>query len=135
MMNNHCCYVLKCQNRNKTYIGYTVNFSRRLRQHNGEIVGGAKKTSGFKWDPVCIIEGFDDSHMALRFEYRLQRPKRAKKGCNCVDFVIENLSWLIDCGDGSEKKNNKTMWPHLTIYWYDWRYQMHHESVTNKYVI
>jgi len=35
-------YCLKGHKTNKTYVGSTNNFERRLRQHNGTIVGGAK---------------------------------------------------------------------------------------------
>ena len=45
---NYICYILKCGN--YTYNGCTNNFKRRIRQHNGEIVGGAKCTS--RRDPL-----------------------------------------------------------------------------------
>ena len=38
-----------------TYIGYTNNLTRRVRQHNGEIKGGAKSTHGKKWQVVKIL--------------------------------------------------------------------------------
>ncbi|CAH8278554.1 unnamed protein product [Arabidopsis lyrata] len=43
----------------KTYVGITTDFARRLKQHNGEIRGGAKASSaGRPWLCACIITGF-----------------------------------------------------------------------------
>ena len=44
MDKNYFVYLLKSTN-GSTYIGATVNLDRRLRQHNGELVGGAISTS------------------------------------------------------------------------------------------
>src|SRR5665811_1255554 len=57
----HCVYLLKSLHPKyyrRTYIGYTVNPVRRLRQHNGEIVGGASRTKkGRPWKMICYISG------------------------------------------------------------------------------
>ncbi|XP_065871376.1 structure-specific endonuclease subunit slx1 [Euphorbia lathyris] len=53
----------------KTYVGVTNNFSRRLKQHNGELVGGAKASrAGRPWVCACIIQGFDSQSEACKFE-------------------------------------------------------------------
>ncbi|KAE8038307.1 hypothetical protein FH972_010832 [Carpinus fangiana] len=45
----------------KTYVGVTTDFPRRLRQHNGELKGGAKAShAGRPWVCACIIRGFKD---------------------------------------------------------------------------
>ena len=58
-----------------TYIGATVDGDRRLRQHNGELVGGARATkkrpSG--WYRVCHVHGFDTWNAALSFEWHWKR--------------------------------------------------------------
>ena len=67
------------------YIGKTNNLTRRLRQHNGEISGGAKTThralnknneNDFKWRRVLHVKGFIDERAALHFENRFQRERR-----------------------------------------------------------
>jgi structure-specific endonuclease subunit SLX1 len=70
------CYLLKSTTCNRTYIGATNNFKKRIRQHNGEIKGGAKYThSNRPWKPVCLVYGFKDNSHALCFEWRVKRKK------------------------------------------------------------
>ena len=79
------CYILKnsyLPHKNRTYIGYTINPSRRIRQHNQEISGGAKYTSAFgnkSWYIYCLISGFPDNITALQCEWRLKHPCKKKK--------------------------------------------------------
>ncbi|KAL7083655.1 hypothetical protein ACP275_14G176800 [Erythranthe tilingii] len=53
----------------KTYVGATNNFSRRLKQHNGELKGGAKASrAGKPWICACIVQGFTNKCKAYEFE-------------------------------------------------------------------
>lgn len=64
-------YLLKSGNR--TYVGATTDPARRLRQHNGELVGGARATrSGRPWVQVCWLSGFDTRSTAYRWEKLLK---------------------------------------------------------------
>ena len=47
-MNNYIVYLLINTNTKHTYLGITNNSARRIRQHNGEIKGGAKYTHAKK---------------------------------------------------------------------------------------
>ncbi|CAB4293044.1 unnamed protein product [Prunus armeniaca] len=50
-----------------TYIGFTVNPRRRLRQHNGEIAQGAWRTKRKRpWEMVLCIYGFPTNVSALQ---------------------------------------------------------------------
>jgi predicted GIY-YIG superfamily endonuclease len=62
-------YWLQDDKSNKTYIGKTNDLDRRLRQHNGEISGGAFATHGSHWHRVCHVAGFPDERGALQFEW------------------------------------------------------------------
>lgn len=106
--------MLKADNYKKVYIGYTVNFGRRLRQHNKEIEGGAKKTSKWvPWSPICHITGFLDNHQALRFEYRLQKmTKYRSKVDDIVLCYVKKLCKLIGMNDQG------LAWPTLNIQWF-----------------
>jgi len=129
----HSCYILKSSISNRIYIGYTTDFRKRLRQHNGEIKGGAKKTKNWRpWHPICLIKGFEESNSALRFEYRLQHYKKRNLKQNAIIYVINNLKHLIKSGDGSFFKNNKKDWPELVIHWYQ-NYSIDLNNVLNEY--
>lgn len=72
-------YLLKSDISNRTYIGATNNFNKRLRQHNGEIKGGARYTSSNRpWNCVLIISGLIDKSIALCLEWRLKRNRKMK---------------------------------------------------------
>ena len=130
---DHLCYILKSSVSERTYIGYTINFPRRIRQHNGEISGGAKKTRNWRpWYPICLIRGFYEASSALRFEYRLQHAKKRKGKTNAVTFVLETLVDLINSG---EPCGNNISWPLLNIKWYNPIYSIQHPKVINEYAI
>ena len=56
-----------------TYIGFSTDPGHRLRQHNGDVKGGARHTSKYSpWTHVCVISGFLNKNMALMFEWHWQ---------------------------------------------------------------
>jgi len=88
-------YILSEIGGNRTYIGYTVNLQRRLRQHNGEIVGGAKATRGRKWEFAGYLTGFPDSITALQCEWKLKHPFGRKKKLSGIKGKIESLKYIF----------------------------------------
>ena len=80
MDRQHCYIVRSCK---KTYIGYTVNPSRRIRQHRGELKGGAKATSCAKdWEFLAIITSDSPTFtkiLALSIEWHLKHPTGKKR--------------------------------------------------------
>ena len=62
------------ENRGCTDAGVSPDPLRRLRQHNGEIKGGAKYTTskGPGWTHVCLVEGFRTKIEALQFEWAVK---------------------------------------------------------------
>lgn len=65
-----CVYLIASTNPPlKTYIGSTNDFCRRLKQHNGELKGGAKASRGGRpWVCACIVHGFANQSEACKFE-------------------------------------------------------------------
>lgn len=72
-------YLLQSKNRPTcSYIGFTTDPARRLRQHNREIAGGAKRTKrNAPWRFVCLVHGFKSHKKALAFEWAWQHPARS----------------------------------------------------------
>lgn len=73
-------YLLLCSD-GATYVGATVDLDRRLRQHNGEIVGGARLTGakvarGKVWKRAAHVSGFPDWKATLQFEWRWKQLSR-----------------------------------------------------------
>jgi predicted GIY-YIG superfamily endonuclease len=125
MDDRHTCYIIKSVNSTHVYIGYTVNFSRRIRQHNREIKGGAKRTSKYyPYEPVCIIEGFPNAYTAHSFEWHLQHLGHPRKRVRPnLTSVMRNLERVI----------NYNTWPTLRLNWHT-NLKITHEHIENEYL-
>ena len=75
---NSSAVVYLLTNGRRTYVGATLYLDRRLRQHNGEIRGGARQTSRGEgvWVLACKVSGFRTFNEALKFEYAWRREGR-----------------------------------------------------------
>ena len=96
--NKWYCYIL----RNKqsryahlTYNGSTNNPTRRLRQHNEEISGGARYTHGRGggWEIYALLSGFPDHKNALSCEWRMKHTngkpgKRPPEHCGMKGRIV-----------------------------------------------
>ena len=114
------CYILKLNNR--TYNGSTNDMKRRLRQHNGEIVGGAKQTSrkkpGEKWSVYCIVSGFSDHKEALQTEWRIRRVEGRKRPSKYAGPAgrIKGLNQILKLEKFTSNCIRKVSEMNLTIY-------------------
>ena len=73
----HYVYMLKSIShiKNKTYVGYSTNYKKRLTKHNKGI--GAKSTKGYKW--VLIYKKlFLLKPKALKYEYQLKKNRKKR---------------------------------------------------------
>ena len=73
-----------------TYVGITNNLKRRLRQHNGALVGGARYTRiirkrhpGYRWRRLFVIDGFPSDRVVRQWEWRLHRKTRYSRCTIC----------------------------------------------------
>ncbi len=73
-MNNWFVYVLQSPSTDATYVGVSTDVARRLRAHNGAIVGGAKRTrAGRPWNLVKSYGPYESRSQAQIAECELKR--------------------------------------------------------------
>jgi predicted GIY-YIG superfamily endonuclease len=97
---NHFCYILHTLEGSsiQTYNGYTTNITRRLRQHNQEISGGAKSTRRKNnWKYGAIITSNHESFTkikALQLEWQIRYPTRKKPRPNIYSGIQGRIKGL-----------------------------------------
>ena len=96
-------YLLANATRSRTYVGATKDVARRIRQHNGEIKGGARYTkSGRPWSIVATIEARDlktppvtDWTAALRLEWRIKHCRHGGTGKDVVERRLNKVRTVL----------------------------------------
>lgn len=73
---------------NRTYVGSTTDPIRRLRQHNGDIKGGARATRGRTWKLDCYVCGFADRSSACRWEKLIKNRTRGVNNRSAALFLL-----------------------------------------------
>jgi len=91
------CYCLVSSG-GATYIGATVDVDRRLRQHKGELAGGARATrakvaAGETWRRHCYVGPFT-KHDALSFEWHWKHVSKKQRG-GALERRIAALNSLL----------------------------------------
>jgi len=84
--------------RGPTYNGYTVNLNRRLRQHNGEIKGGAfatKEKGPWHFIAVLTCESWT-SVRAMQVEWLCRYPTRKKPRPQCFAGPEGRMKSLVE---------------------------------------
>ena len=111
------CYMLYTD-KGQTYIGATVDPDRRLRQHNGEIKGGAWATKrivnkGRKWTRVCYVSGFPTWKCALQFEWKWKQIARKLPKSNSLQKKLEALNILLTSDRSTSTSIPFSEWPSM----------------------
>jgi predicted GIY-YIG superfamily endonuclease len=100
------CYILRNLNqkyKNFTYIGSTNNPIRRIRQHNSEIVGGAKYTTarGNEWEYMVLLCGHLSHSNVLSCEWKLKNLKKRYIGpinkIKSLNELLQLEKWTNKC--------------------------------------
>ncbi len=90
---SYCLYILTHNLHNKTYCGITNNLTRRLRQHNCELKGGARYTTNNlldgRWSYYALVHGLTKSE-ALSLEWKMHH-RRSKIGKTPIERRLNKL--------------------------------------------
>lgn len=93
-------YLLTNEKTPNTYLGVTTDPKRRLRQHNGELAGGARATHSFgeNWRIVLLIPNLTKSK-ALSIERICKNRRRKGKGKTPLERRLSIIYQTIDKAD------------------------------------
>jgi predicted GIY-YIG superfamily endonuclease len=103
-------YLLLNSAKTRTYVGATIDPDRRLRQHNGELVGGARATAGDSWTRVCLVRGFPDERAALQFEWMWKHLTRKLRSAAVLERRYKALKMLVELGKSSRTSMSFSSW-------------------------
>ena len=78
MISTYYVYIVECAD-SSLYTGITTNLEKRLRQHNGEITGGAKYTKTRRPVKLVYSEPSENRSTASKREYQIKQYKRSEK--------------------------------------------------------
>lgn len=99
---------------NEFYCGSTNNIHRRIRQHNGEISGGAKYTMGYRpWAIAVIIVSSEEALTkgeALRVEYYTKAKNYKSQAGIPRDCPVRRRKWLIESARTTIAKSTHVLW-------------------------
>jgi putative endonuclease len=83
-------YIVKC-NDGSYYTGYTDNLELRLKEHNGELVGGAKYTLSHRPVELVYSEPFQNRGDAMKREAEIKKMTHREKEIVIQKNVNNNL--------------------------------------------
>lgn len=96
------CYILQqkypLHDKSLTYVGYTVNHERRIRQHNSIITGGAlfTKNKG-PWEFLSVMSCSTWNNIrAMQVEWLIKHPNRKKKVNKCFKGTKGKIDSLVE---------------------------------------
>jgi predicted GIY-YIG superfamily endonuclease len=113
----YVCYLIS--NGRCTYIGITNDMAHRLRQHNGELVGGARYTSrkaveGQPWAVAALVTGIESKSDALSFEKHVHMRRRRHPG---LKAGIDILQVVLARFKGGHVMNQRKQEPRDASLW------------------
>tara|TARA_B110001450_G_scaffold233620_1_gene237056 strand:+ start:4319 stop:4768 length:450 start_codon:yes stop_codon:yes gene_type:complete len=74
-----------------SYIGATVNPTKRLKQHCGVHAGGARRTRGRLWTYKCVLSGFRTWKEALMCEWSFKFHSKRCRGVESRQRALERV--------------------------------------------
>ena len=101
MSKNFYCYIIFNEN-DRTYNGYTVDLTKRLKQHNNYIKGGARATSNRgPWHYLFVMtsKNWDCISVAMQHEWSIKYPTRTRPRPKEFNGKLGRLNSLIHVFD------------------------------------